>query len=71
MTSIDPGEVVPLAELNKLRRDSRKLKAIREILDEFHLRKKLVSEHISEDHLHKLRRKAINEVYSILRRKDI
>ena len=59
------------AEYERLQRNSRKLQAIRDRWDQYHMEKKLAAEGISEDHMHKIRRRALNEIGEILRRKDV
>ena len=58
---------ISVAEYEALQRDSRKLRAIRDKMDEYHIRKRLVEHNL----LHRLRRKTLNEIAALLHRKDI
>jgi hypothetical protein len=59
-------------EYEELQLDSRKLRAIRDILDEYHISKKLVVQRISEENsLHRLRRRTLSRIQVLIQRKDI
>lgn len=63
---------ISIAEYEGLLRNSRKMKAIKDTLDEYHLRKQIVTVGLSsENSLHRLRRQTINKIYELARRKDM
>ncbi|QGJ90102.1 hypothetical protein HWC80_gp110 [Mycobacterium phage Indlulamithi] len=62
---------IPISEYEGLLRKAMKVKAIREKLDEYHIRKKLVSAHVTHDHLHRLRRKTLAEIYQLIIAKEV
>jgi hypothetical protein len=60
---------VPIEEYERLQRDSRALRAIRDTMTEYYMRKKLITSKVSEDHLHRLRRITLNIISELIHRK--
>ncbi|AYN58021.1 hypothetical protein HWB90_gp118 [Mycobacterium phage Fowlmouth] len=57
------------SQYERLMADHRKLKAIRETVEEYRMTKKLIAAHISAGHLHRLRRKALSKITLLLQSK--
>ncbi|AVD99687.1 hypothetical protein HWB51_gp125 [Mycobacterium phage Cuke] len=56
-------------QYERLMADHRKLKAIREAVEEYMLTKKLVAAKVSAGHLHRLRRKTLSKITLLLQSK--
>ena len=70
MTESDcPTVTLSVNQYERLMADSRKLKAIRDAVDEYHLTRKLVSARVTAGHLHRLRRKALSKISLLLQSK--
>ena len=63
---MDETVSISIREYEALQRNSRRLKAIRDTLDEYHIKKKLIASRASEDHIHRLRRITINKISDLV-----